>query len=85
MNRFIVISPDTDRVHVAVENNFSERHYQIMPGVWAVASEGKTPSEVCEVLGISGKHGNTGMVFSLGAYYGFYDPILWEKLNNWGE
>ena len=84
MNCFIVISPDTEKIQEAVQENFPEYNHQIVPGSWAVASETNGPSEVCKLLGMDEeKDAVAGLVCSLDAYYGFFDAALWEKLNLW--
>ncbi len=83
MVRFIIISPNPEQIQAEVQSNFPDFNYQIAPGVWAVAASSKTPSEICQMLGI--KDSNAGVVFTLDSYYGFYDQTLWEKLNLWEE
>ena len=83
MNRFIVISPNAEEIQTAVQTHFPAFNYEIAPGVWAVAGANHGPSDVCEILDINDRC--AGVVFSLDAYYGFYDQALWEKLNLWEE
>ena len=82
MNSFIVISSEQEKVRNAVEAHFPERHYEVMPGVWAVAGKDIVPSDICEKLDIK-DGGAVGVVCALTAYTGFYQSALWEKLNLW--
>ncbi len=85
MNRFIVISPGAEQIQTAVQEKFPDAHYEIMPGVWAVADANKVPSDIAVMLDIDGSNanGNTGVVFYAEGYNGFYHSALWEKLNLW--
>ncbi len=86
MNRFIIISPDADRIKKMVREMFPDTNYEIMLGVWAVADTDKVPSDIARMLCIDGTVAdNTGVVFHMEDYNGFYDSALWEKLNLWGR
>lgn len=82
MNCFVVIAPEHAKLHSAVQENFPEHHYEISPGVWAVAARNKVPSDICETLNI-GDGGVAGVVFSLSEYNGYFQSSLWEKINLW--
>ncbi|MGI9310678.1 MAG: hypothetical protein ACR2P7_03990 [bacterium] len=80
-----MISPENNKIEVAVTSCFPDYNHEIMPGVWAVAGDSPSPSDVTEILGINVDKGTSGVVLELGAYYGFFDAALWEKLNLWGR
>lgn len=84
MNCFIAISEDP-QVQAAVPKEFP-KHYEIQPGVWALAASEKTTGDICQALGIHtrGQHSErAGVVVQAGAYTGYFDKDLWEKLQLW--
>jgi len=85
MNCFIAISEDP-QVHAAVPKKFPKYHYQIQPGVWALAASEKTTGDICRALGIhtrDERNERAGVVVQAGAYTGYFDSDLWEKLQLW--
>ena len=55
--------------------------YEVRSGVWAVASELETSAQVSDLMGFLKPQ--TGIVFKITQFYGYYDKALWESLNAW--
>ena len=66
-----------------LEEQFPRACYRLTDGLWAVGSPFRTPTEVCEQLGVNEGDGRTMVVVSMEEYYGRYDRALWQKLNAW--
>ncbi len=89
MRRFVIVrTPDSDLPPTAVPMAFPDRHIEVVPErVWFVAGDHKTCNEVCEAVGIGPRGGaeRAGVVVRVGAYSGYEDGELWEKLDDWAR
>jgi hypothetical protein len=80
MTIFAIIAPAAhDALRQAVQRHFP-KNLEFSPGQFVVAVEGMTAQQV--TLQIGGADGANGkfVVFSIAAYWGYHDKILWEWL-----
>ena len=80
MNCYLIAGTDltaTDVLHAYPDA------YEVGSGVWVAPSKEETCADVAERLGMNSTIQNTGIVVSVGAYYGYYNNALWEKINAW--
>ena len=57
--------------------------YEVGAGAWVTPSPEETCADVAERLGMNNARQNSGIVVAIGAYYGYYNNALWEKINAW--
>jgi hypothetical protein len=85
-NYIVIFSSTADANEAEVLRIFPEHHFEIVGGlVWAVASEKRTPSDVCRLLGIETDTKRAGVVVRADAFNGYFNRALWEKLNEWAS
>lgn len=76
----IMAPPDNGAIAKAIAKEFPQDNYQVGPGQWLVAIEGRTAQQISEKLGIPGGGVGRAVVVSVGNYHGWHATDLWEWL-----
>lgn len=80
MNCYLIAG--TDLTATEIRQAYPEA-YNVPGGVWITPSTEETCADVAEHLGMNSTRKKTGIVVAIGAFYGYYDSALWEKINAW--
>jgi len=86
MKSFIVTSDEAASVVQTIDDHYRDYSFQVTDQVWVIADDNaKTTFDICEKFGFNDKRKQSGAVFDVTNYQGFFNKALWEKLNTWGE
>ena len=80
MNCYVISAENLSTADVRA--SFPEA-YEVRTGTWVAPSSFDTCADVAEELGMNSTVQARGIVVSLGAYYGYHNNALWEKINAW--
>lgn len=69
---------DSEEVFKRAQLRFPHHYRQIDSAVFLVAAVGMTTQDVAVQLGVTEER---GIVFAMGAYYGFHDRGTWEWID----
>ena len=86
MKNFLVIVKENEaEIESLIEDNFGEYNYKIKGGVWVVAAPAhKTGADVSNLLKLGAEDTlYPGIVIQVATSYGYFDKILWDKINTW--
>lgn len=76
---FKVANPDL--VRSTVERRYNANHYDAGDGVFFIATKGETTRQLATKIGLGDETGEgttSGIVLPVTAFWGRYDPDLWE-------
>lgn len=81
VNCYLVYIRHTDHAY-RVEETFPQNSLRLDNSQsWVIGSPLESSYEVSESIGLNQDMG--GLVVRLDQCYGWFDPILWERLNSW--
>ena len=94
MKLFLVFPQDEcgDRVEDLINKHFGEYHIALenrRSQSWVIAAPNdKTPANIAELLGMSGKNGapaNPGVIIQIRDYFGYDSGSLWQQMDVWAN
>jgi hypothetical protein len=78
MTIFVIFNVSApEQLASALQQEFPRDHLKIPAGEWLVSAQ-TTSKELCDRLKITNGENGSGIVFSMGSYFGRSDPNIWE-------